>query len=104
MSTLSLRLPGSLHRHLRALAQREGISINQLISSAVGEKIAALDTAEYLRERAKRGSRQAFEAVLARVPDIEPAEFDRLPNERLQPTKARRRTVKKRSGRARLRG
>ena len=86
------------------LAHREGISINQLISSAVGEKIAALDTLEYLQERSKRGSRQAFEAVLAKVRDIEPAEFDRLPNKRLQPTKARRRTVKKRSGRARLRG
>jgi hypothetical protein len=104
MSTLSLRLPASLHRHLRVLAQREGVSINQLISSAVGEKVAALDTLEYLQERAKRGSRKAFEAVLAKVPDIEPAEFDRLPNQRLQPTKARRRVVKKRSGRARLRG
>lgn len=104
MSTLSLRLPVSLHRHLRVLAQREGVSINQLISSAVGEKVAALDTLEYLQERAKRGSRKAFEAVLAKVPDVEPAEFDRLPNERLQPTKARRRIGKKRSGRARLRG
>ena len=104
MSTLSLRLPASLHRHLRVLAKREGISINQLISSAVGEKVAALDTLEYLQERVKRGSRKAFDAVLAKVPDVEPAEFDRLPPKRLQPTKAPRRTVKKQSGRARFRG
>ena len=43
MSTLSLRLPASLHRHLRALAERDGVSINQLISSAIGEKVAARD-------------------------------------------------------------
>lgn len=104
MSTLSLRLPASLHRHLRVLAEREGVSINQLISSAVGEKVAALDTLAYLQARAKRGNRKAFEAVLAKVPDVDPVEFDRLPNQRLQPTKARRRVVKKRPRRGRLRG
>ena len=104
MSTLSLRIPNSLHRELRDLAEREGVSINQMISAAVGEKVASLKTLDYLRERAGRGSRRLFDAVLAKVPDVEPEEFDRLPNQRLQPTKARRRAVKNRSGRSRLRG
>ena len=103
MSTLSLRLPTSLHRDLRELAEREGVSINQIINAAVGEKVAALRTLDYLRERAKRGSRAAFDTVLAKVPDVEPPDYDRLPNPRLQPTKARRRPVKKRSTRSRLR-
>jgi predicted HicB family RNase H-like nuclease len=30
MSTLSLRLPGSIHRHIREIAKKEGVSINQL--------------------------------------------------------------------------
>ena len=91
MSTLSLRLPVSLHRTLRELAEREGVSINQIISAAVGEKVAALQTLDYLRERAKRGSRTAFDAVLARVPDVEPPDHDRLPRSRSQATKPRRR-------------
>ena len=33
---------------------------------------------EYLEERAKRGSRQKFEAVLANVPDVEPEAHDQL--------------------------
>ena len=103
MSTLSLRLPTSLHRNLRELAEREGVSINQIINAAVGEKVAALHTLDYLRARAKRGSRAAFDAVLAKVPDVEPPDYDRLPNQRLQPAKARRRAVKKRSTRSRLR-
>lgn len=103
MSTLSLRIPSSLHRELRDLAEREGVSINQIISAAVGEKVASLKTLDYLRERARRGDRRLFDAVLAKVPDVEPEEFDGLPN-RLQPTKARRRTVKNRRGRSRLRG
>ena len=104
MSTLSLRIPNSLHRELRDLADREGASINQIISAAVGEKVAALKTLDYLRDRARRGSRQLFDAVLAKVPDVEPEALDRLPAARLQPAKVRRRTVKKRGGRSRLRG
>ena len=78
MSTLSLRLPESLHRRLSELAEQEGISINQLISSAVGEKMSALMTEEYLSGRAKRGDRKAFLKALSRVPDVEPADADRI--------------------------
>jgi len=76
MGTLSLRLPESLHRQLAALAKKEGISINQLISSAVSEKMAALMTEEYLERRAKRGNRSKFEAALAKVADIDPEDVD----------------------------
>ncbi|HEY6136790.1 MAG TPA: toxin-antitoxin system HicB family antitoxin [Thermoanaerobaculia bacterium] len=79
MGALSLRLPESLHRKLGEVAEREGVSINQLISSAVAEKMSALLTEEYLEARAKRASRSKFEAVLAKVPDVEPEESDRIP-------------------------
>jgi predicted transcriptional regulator len=68
MSTLSVRLPDSLHRQLREVAEREGTSINQLIATAAAEKLSALLTEEYLERRARQGSRAAFEAVLAKVP------------------------------------
>jgi predicted transcriptional regulator len=78
MGALSVRLPESLHRKLGEVAEREGVSINQLISSAVAEKMSALMTEEYLEARAKRASRSKFEAVLAKVPDVEPEESDRI--------------------------
>ena len=78
MSTLSLRLPESLHQRVRELADREGISINQFIATAVAEKMSALLTEEYLQARAQRGSRVKYEAALAQVPDVEPDERDRL--------------------------
>lgn len=79
MSTLSLRLPNSLHKQARELARQEGISINQLVTTALAEKMSALMTVEYLEERAARGSREKFEAVLARIPDVEPEDCDKLP-------------------------
>lgn len=78
MSTLSLRLPESLHRELRKLAKQEGISINQFITTAVAEKMSALITESYLEERAARGDRNAFRRVLGKVPDAEPDERDHL--------------------------
>jgi predicted transcriptional regulator len=81
MSTLSLRLPNSLHRRLSEIAERDDVSINQLITSAVAEKMSALMTAEYLQGRAARGSRAKFERVLRKVPSKEPEAYDRLPDQ-----------------------
>ena len=79
MSTISLRLPDSLHEQVRKLAEKESVSINQLITLAVAEKISALMTEEYLEARAKRGSRKKFERAMAKVPKVTPDEYDRLP-------------------------
>ncbi len=70
MSTLSLRLPESLHKRLADLAAQEGVSINQLINSAVAEKTVALVTEDYLATRASRASRSRFLSALAKVPDV----------------------------------
>ena len=78
MSTLSLRIPNSLHEKIRQLAKREGISINQFIASATAEKMTALLTEEYLNKRARRASRKKFQAVLDKVPDVEPENYDKL--------------------------
>jgi hypothetical protein len=60
------------------MAERDGVSINQFITTAVAEKLSALLTEEYLTARAQRGSRSAFEEALSRVPDREPDRDDRL--------------------------
>lgn len=78
MSTLSVRLPDSLHKKLKELAEKEGVSMNQFITLAVSEKMSALLTVDYLKERAERGSRKAFEEIMSEVPDVEPEEYDKL--------------------------
>jgi predicted transcriptional regulator len=78
VSTISLRLPESLHERVRELAEKEGVSINQLITTALAEKLSALLTEEFLEKRAKRGSRRKFERALARVRDAEPDDSDKV--------------------------
>ena len=79
MSTLSLRIPDSTHTRLKDWAQKDKLSINQFISTAVAEKLAALETLSYLSERAEKGSKAKFEAALASVPHAEPLPQDRWP-------------------------
>lgn len=46
--------------------------MNQLVSSALAEKLSALDAERYLQERAARGREVDVNAILAKVPNAEP--------------------------------
>ena len=74
MTTISLRIPTSLHGIVRQLVKQEGISINQFVTLALAEKVSALATQSYLEERAKRGDRAKFLAAMSKVADVEPEE------------------------------
>jgi hypothetical protein len=76
MSALNLRLPDSIHRHIKDIAKREGVSINLFINSAISEKISALETEDYLVNRAKKSRKGAFKKVLDRVPKRKPIKGD----------------------------
>ncbi len=78
MSTLSLRLPNSLHEKIRQLAKQEGISINQFIASAAAEKMVSLLTESYLKNRAAKADYKKFKTVLDKVPDVEPEDYDKI--------------------------
>ena len=78
MSTLSLRLPDSLHRKLREIAEKDDVSINQFIATAVAEKAAALLTVEYLEKRGRRADPRLIDRLLSRVPDVESVAGDQL--------------------------
>ena len=78
MSALSLRLPNSIHRHIKEIASQEGVSINQFILSAVSEKISAITTESYLAKRADRADREKFKRILGKVPSRTPIAGDEL--------------------------
>jgi len=79
MSAISIRLPDSLHRKVKEVAQRDNVSINQMITLAVAEKLSALETEDYLGSRSERGSKEKFRRVLRKVPSKRPDSRDALP-------------------------
>ena len=78
MSALNLRLPNSIHRHIKEVAQKYGVSINSFINSAVAEKISAITTDDYISKRAQRSKIGAFRNVLNKVKSRKPLPEDRF--------------------------
>lgn len=76
MAALSIRLPDSYHAMIKQISNKDKISINQFVISAVAEKISAMETQEYLESRAAKGSKAKFMNVLAKVPDVPAEEID----------------------------
>ena len=73
--TLSVTLPDSLYKKAMEVAERERISVERVVYSALAEQLNAL---ERLEERAARSSEDKFRAALAKIPDVEPPEYDQL--------------------------
>lgn len=74
----NIKIPESLLKKVRELSEKEGITVDQFVSSAIAEKASAWATVEYLKERAKHGSRDKFLKALSKVPKVEPDEEDKI--------------------------
>jgi hypothetical protein len=68
-----------LKRAAERVASAEGTSLNQFINVAVAEKLSALETEAFFRERAAGGNRKAFLKFLDEAGDAPPAQGDEKP-------------------------
>jgi hypothetical protein len=65
-------LQASLKAEAERLAKEEGTTLNQFINVAVAEKVSALRTADYFRDRAKRADVAEALRLLDRLGGDEP--------------------------------
>lgn len=75
MSRLTVRLPGTLHSQLTALATREGISLNQYIVYALTRQATLAYTVQAVPEQAVAQQRASFTALLQ---SLGQASFDEI--------------------------
>jgi hypothetical protein len=75
-SNYALRLPSSLKAEAEVVAREDGTTLNQFIVSAVAEKLAALKTADFFAERAKRGDLDQALQLLSRSEGEAPSKND----------------------------
>lgn len=78
MSTITVEVPESLRAAADDLAREAGVTVDQLVASALAEKVSALAGPEWPAARAARGDWVRFEEALGKVADVEPEERDRL--------------------------
>ena len=73
--SVSINIPEELYNEARTIAEAHHVPVEQVFASAFADQFAAW---QRLQERAARGDRQKFLAVLDKVPDVEPEEYDRI--------------------------
>jgi hypothetical protein len=78
MANYALRVPESLFAYAREVAAEENVSMNQFFVTAIAEKVSALKTEAYFRERRARGDLASFDDWLAASPDQAPEPGDEL--------------------------
>ena len=66
-SNVALRLQTSLLEEAKRVAEAEGVALNQFINVAVAEKLSALRTEEYFRERSSRANIDRAKRILRRA-------------------------------------
>ncbi|MFT7724056.1 MAG: pilus assembly protein HicB [Roseateles sp.] len=71
-ATYPLRLPRSVKAVAEKFAKEEGISLNQLVATAVAEKLAVMRTAEFFAERRERADLPALRKLLTRTGGLPP--------------------------------
>jgi hypothetical protein len=71
-------IPDSLYHQLEQLAQRESISLEQLIAIALSAQVSSWLMKDYIEEKAKQGDWEKFQAILSKAPDVKPPAYDSL--------------------------
>ena len=72
------RLPRSVKAEVERRAEQDGISVNQFVATAVAEKLAAMNTAEFFAERRERANFEAFDRLMRRKGGEEPQPDDTI--------------------------
>lgn len=88
MTTLHADIPDSLLKQVKALAQQEQTTVDQLVAIALTAQVSAWKATESIAARARRADYEAFDRVMAKVPDVPPMPGDELP-QGYQPTKSK---------------
>lgn len=78
MTTINTKVPDALFRQAKEIAEREEISLDEFIALALASQISGWNVGSTFAERAKRGDWEKAREILAKAPDIEAEDFDKL--------------------------
>ena len=87
MKTLRLELPDGLHEKLCEMAAREQKTVEEFTAVKLVEWVIAAEELSFIGRRALRADHDAFERIMAKVPDVPAMPGDELPEgyERIRP-------------------
>lgn len=78
MTNVETKIPDALYRQAQAIAQREQISLDELIAIALASQVSVWEARQAFSERAARGDWEKARQLLANAPDDEAEDRDKL--------------------------
>jgi hypothetical protein len=78
MTTIEANIPDAILRQAKKFAESENLTLEQVINLCLAHSLGTWTAKSIIEERGKRGSREKFLEFMAKVPDNEPDEHDRL--------------------------
>lgn len=79
MTTIAAQVPDYLARLAHEAAQKENVSVDQIVALALASQVSAWRVRDDIATRAKRANLAEFDRILTRVPDVPPLLGDELP-------------------------
>lgn len=71
----NIAVPEELYQKAAELAAKDRVSVEELVSAILANRLASRD---YIESRARLFNREEFERALNEIPDVEPEDHDRL--------------------------
>ena len=78
MKAIELNMPDDVYEKLENLASHDHQSVNVFALRKLEEFARAFENFRELERRAQRGSREKFEAAMAKVPNVPPMSGDEI--------------------------
>lgn len=78
MTTINTKIPDTLFRQAKTIAEREEMTLDQFIALALASQISSWNVGKSFNERAERGDWEKAREILAKVPEVEPEDYDKL--------------------------
>lgn len=78
MTTISTKIPATLFCQAKTIAEREEMTLDQFIALALASQVSSWNVGKTFAERAKKGDWEKAREMLAKAPDIEAEDYDKL--------------------------
>lgn len=78
MTTISTKIPDTLFRQAKIIAEREDMTLDEFIALALASQISSWNVGKTFTERAQKGDWEKAREVLAKAPDVEPEDYDKF--------------------------
>jgi len=78
MTTINTKIPDTLFHQVKTIAEDEEMTLDQFIGLALASQISSWNVGKTFAKRATKGDWEKARETLAKAPDVETEDYDKL--------------------------